>query len=180
MLLSLIQLLLLCASISVQANTPLPTFTDTDPLTGAMLECDFCPPGTYLRARCTSTHRSRCAPCPSGSFTELWNHIGKCFRCGSCGQNQVVKQPCLPNSDCRCECKPGYFYRQKYDMCIRHSVCPVGQGVLRNGRSAWGFAGVGGVLVIQRPELQVEPGQQRSEVIIKDCPQNTFYSLFLQ
>uniref|UniRef100_A0A3Q4BLY0 TNFR-Cys domain-containing protein n=1 Tax=Mola mola TaxID=94237 RepID=A0A3Q4BLY0_MOLML len=90
-------------------------------------------PGTYLRARCTSTRKSECAPCPSGSFTELWNHIGKCLRCGACGQNQAVKRACAPDSDCQCECKPGYFYRRKYDMCIRHSACPVGQGVLRNG-----------------------------------------------
>ncbi|KAM9340379.1 tumor necrosis factor receptor superfamily member 6B [Symphorus nematophorus] len=113
--------------------SPNPTFTDTDPITGKPLECESCPPGTYLRARCTETRRSECAPCPSGSFTELWNYIGKCLRCGVCGQNQVVKTPCTANSNCQCECKQGYFYKKTYEMCLRHSVCQTGQGVLTQG-----------------------------------------------
>lgn len=110
------------------------TFKDTDRMTGASLECDRCPPGTYLRARCTSTQKSQCAPCPSGSFTELWNYIGKCLRCDVCGQNQVVKRACTADSNCHCECKQGYYYKTEYDMCIGHSACPVGEGVLSNGR----------------------------------------------
>ncbi|XP_073319343.1 tumor necrosis factor receptor superfamily member 6B-like isoform X2 [Pagrus major] len=130
MLRSLLPVLLLTL---VYGAAPPPTFRDTDPITGAPLECDRCPPGTYLRARCTSTQRSKCAPCPSGSFTELWNYIGKCLRCGVCGQNQVEKTACNAESDCQCECKQGYYYKQKYDMCLPHSVCPAGQGVLTRG-----------------------------------------------
>lgn len=110
------------------------TFTDIDPMTGASLECDRCPPGAYLRARCTSTQKSQCAPCPSDSFTELWNYIGKCLRCDVCGQNQVVKRECTADSNCQCECEQGYYYKREYDMCVVHSACPVGQGVLSNGR----------------------------------------------
>ncbi|XP_036948186.1 tumor necrosis factor receptor superfamily member 6B-like isoform X2 [Acanthopagrus latus] len=109
------------------------TFADTDPITGAPLECERCPPGTYLRASCTSTQRSKCEPCPSGSFTELWNYIGKCLRCGVCGQNQVEKTSCSASSDCQCECKQGYYYKQKYDMCLPHSACQSGLGVLTTG-----------------------------------------------
>ncbi|XP_049457415.1 tumor necrosis factor receptor superfamily member 6B-like [Epinephelus fuscoguttatus] len=112
---------------------PLLTFTDKDPITGVSVECDRCPPGTYLRARCTTTQKSECSPCPTGSFTELWNYIGKCLRCGVCGQYQVVKTPCTAQSDCQCECKPGYYYKKKWDMCLRHSECPCGQGVLTKG-----------------------------------------------
>ncbi|XP_075938513.1 tumor necrosis factor receptor superfamily member 11B-like [Anarhichas minor] len=110
---------------------PLLTFRDTDPITGNSVECDRCAPGTYLRSSCTATHRSECAPCPSGSFTALWNYISKCLRCGVCGHNQVVKTPCSAYSDCRCECKQGYY--TKYDMCLRHRECPSGHEVLTRG-----------------------------------------------
>ncbi|XP_070777875.1 tumor necrosis factor receptor superfamily member 6B [Enoplosus armatus] len=109
------------------------TFKDKDPITGKPVECDRCPPGTYLSARCTSMLKSECSPCPPGSFTELWNYIGKCLRCGVCGQNQVVKTACSADSDCQCECKRGYYYKKKYDMCLRHSACPPGQEVLTPG-----------------------------------------------
>lgn len=114
------------------------TFKYTDPKTRAQLECDRCPPGTYLFARCTSTKKSVCAPCPQGSFTELWNYIGKCLRCGVCGQDQVVKTACTADSDCQCECKQGFYYKGLYEMCERHSRCPLGHGVLSNGRLGGG------------------------------------------
>ncbi|XP_076610949.1 tumor necrosis factor receptor superfamily member 6B [Chaetodon auriga] len=100
---------------------------------GVAPECDRCPPGTYLRARCTPTEKSDCAPCPAGSFTELWNYIGKCLRCGVCGQNQRVKTACTASSDSQCECQQGYYYKKKYDLCLPHSECPPGQEVLTLG-----------------------------------------------
>uniref|UniRef100_A0A3B3YZN1 TNFR-Cys domain-containing protein n=1 Tax=Poecilia mexicana TaxID=48701 RepID=A0A3B3YZN1_9TELE len=109
------------------------TYEVTDPITGKPLQCDRCPPGTFLRASCSSIKERECAPCPQGSFTELWNYIGRCLRCGVCGRNQVVKKECTAISDCQCECKPGYFYSQDYDMCVRHSECPSGQEVLTKG-----------------------------------------------
>ncbi|XP_007569094.1 tumor necrosis factor receptor superfamily member 6B-like isoform X2 [Poecilia formosa] len=129
------ELLILLSVRSWLANgvaSPL-TYEVTDRITGNPLLCDRCPPGTFLRARCSSTKKSDCAPCPQGSFTELWNYIGRCLRCAVCGRNQVVKKECTPISDCQCECKPGYFYSQDYDMCVRHSECPSGQGVLTKG-----------------------------------------------
>lgn len=132
------ELLILLSVRSCLANgvtSPL-TYKVTDPITGNPLQCDRCPPGTFLRARCSSIKKSECAPCPQGSFTELWNYIGRCLRCGDCGRNQVVKKECTANSDCQCECKQGYFYRQDYDMCVRHSECPSGQGVLAKGTAS--------------------------------------------
>lgn len=120
------------APVSGSASPPL-TFEDRDPITGNTVTCDRCPPGQYLRARCSVARKSDCAPCPDGSFTELWNHIGKCLRCGVCGQNQVVKTPCSADRDCQCQCKQGYYYKPQYDMCLRHSACPSGQGVLTTG-----------------------------------------------
>lgn len=135
MLLSLLQVLLPLLMISPRAASSPPTFTVTDPMTGAALVCDHCPPGTYMRVRCTSTRKSECAACPTGSFTELWNYIGKCLRCGVCDLNQVEKKACAADSDCQCECKQGFYYERKYDTCLPHSACPVGRGVLRQGES---------------------------------------------
>ncbi|KAG8004829.1 Tumor necrosis factor receptor superfamily member 6B [Nibea albiflora] len=126
-------LLSMRAALTDAVSAPRTTFTSRDPITGVSVECDSCPPGTYLRARCTSTLKSVCAPCPSGSFTELWNYIGKCLRCGVCGQHQVEKTACTADKDCQCECKQGYYYKEKYDMCLRHSECQYGEGVLTEG-----------------------------------------------
>lgn len=131
---SLLPVLLLavcCAQVDSVA-VPRMTFKDTDYTTGEEVECDSCPPGTYLLSSCTATRKSECAPCPPGSFTELWNHIGRCLRCAVCGYNQVMKSACSPNSDCRCECKQGYYH--KFDMCFRHSECPSGEGVQTRGK----------------------------------------------
>ncbi|XP_008286536.1 tumor necrosis factor receptor superfamily member 6B-like isoform X2 [Stegastes partitus] len=123
----------LLLSLSVSVASPPKTFDHQDPITGKPVTCDRCPPGTYLSARCSSTQRSQCAPCPSGSFTELWNHISKCLRCGVCGHNMIEKTACTANTDCQCECKPGYFFKEDYEMCVRHSECPAGQGVESKG-----------------------------------------------
>ncbi|XP_029299267.1 tumor necrosis factor receptor superfamily member 6B-like isoform X2 [Cottoperca gobio] len=109
------------------------TFTYTDPVSGSSVECDRCPPGTYLRARCTSTAKSVCVPCPSGSFTELWNSIAKCLRCGVCGHYEVVRTACSADSDLQCECNQGYYYKKSSGMCHRHRQCPSGQEVLTKG-----------------------------------------------
>ncbi|XP_045914148.1 tumor necrosis factor receptor superfamily member 6B-like isoform X2 [Micropterus dolomieu] len=135
MLLSLFPVVLLSVSAVLVDGvaSQLRTFRDTDRTTGMTVVCDKCPPGTFMKARCTSTHKSECAPCPQGSFTELWNYIGKCLRCGACGQNQVEKTACSAERDCQCECKKGYYYKKNYDMCFLHSECPPGQGVLTQG-----------------------------------------------
>ncbi|XP_022058148.1 tumor necrosis factor receptor superfamily member 6B-like [Acanthochromis polyacanthus] len=125
--------LVLLLSLVDSDASPAKTFELQDPVTGNPVICDRCPPGTYLRDRCSSTHKSQCAPCPPGSFTELWNHIGKCLRCGVCGYNMIEKTACTADSDCQCECKPGYYFKEEYDMCVRHSECPAGQGVASQG-----------------------------------------------
>ncbi|XP_069024903.1 tumor necrosis factor receptor superfamily member 6B isoform X2 [Embiotoca jacksoni] len=113
--------------------SPLLTFEDRDPITGASVQCDRCQPGTYLRASCSSTNRSDCAPCPRGSFTAHWNYISKCLRCGVCGNNEVETTGCSADTDCSCECKPGFYFRRDYDMCWRHRECASGSGVASEG-----------------------------------------------
>ncbi|XP_061597586.1 tumor necrosis factor receptor superfamily member 6B-like [Cololabis saira] len=133
---SLLQLCLL-ALLSLRAApaggaAPL-TYESSDPGTGERLLCAGCPPGTFLRAPCTARTPSECAPCPAGSFTELWNYMGRCLRCGVCGHQQVLKKACTADSDCQCECRQGFYYHPQHDMCVTHSECPTGQGVLSKG-----------------------------------------------
>ncbi|XP_035848954.1 tumor necrosis factor receptor superfamily member 6B-like [Sander lucioperca] len=132
---SLFTMALLSARVAlvIGVAAPLLTFRNTDQITGNSLECDRCPPGTFMRAPCTATQKTQCAPCPQGSFTELWNYIGKCLRCGVCGHNEVEKTACTANSNCQCQCKQGYYHKKNYDMCVRHSECPSGQEVLTKG-----------------------------------------------
>ncbi|XP_054461579.1 tumor necrosis factor receptor superfamily member 6B-like isoform X2 [Anoplopoma fimbria] len=133
MILLLLLLLSMLAAPLHGAAAPRPTFRDTDPTTGVSVRCDSCPPGSYLRSSCTATRKSECEPCPTGSFTELWNYIGKCLRCGVCDHNQVVRTQCTADSDCQCECRQGYYFKKDYGMCYSHSACPAGQEVLAKG-----------------------------------------------
>ncbi|XP_062265379.1 tumor necrosis factor receptor superfamily member 6B-like [Platichthys flesus] len=111
------------------------TFKQTDPVTGTQLVCEGCAPGTFLRARCTSTSRSECAPCPAGSYTEIWNYIRKCLRCSLCGHYEVTRTACTAHSNTKCACKEGFYFDKQTELCMPHSACPSGQGVLSKGTS---------------------------------------------
>ncbi|NP_001336125.1 osteoprotegerin a precursor [Oryzias latipes] len=128
----LLQLLLTSGTLGYSLDNPL-TYVRKDFVTGKPVTCDACQPGYYLRAHCTATQKSQCAPCPAGSFTAIWNYIDKCLRCSVCGLNEVVKKPCTASNDSQCACKDGYFFHPRYNMCTRHSECPSGQGVLTEG-----------------------------------------------
>lgn len=142
MILSFVPAVLLLV-FAARADSVSRTFEDKDPTSGLTVTCDRCSPGTYLRSPCSSTKKSECAPCPPGSFTEVWNHIGRCLRCGVCSNNQVVKTPCTSDRDCECQCKPGHYYNEEYEMCIQHSECPSGQGAVTKGRVSRNFRSSG-------------------------------------
>nr|XP_043874638.1 tumor necrosis factor receptor superfamily member 11B-like [Solea senegalensis] len=133
--LPLLTLALLAGLVSLtdSATAPLLTFRLNDPVSGRVLECDRCPPGTHLGAHCTPVRRSVCVQCPTGSFTERWNYIDRCLRCGVCAQNQVVRQECNATNNCQCECKQGFYYVTDMDMCLQHRDCPPGEGALTAG-----------------------------------------------
>lgn len=111
------------------------TFQNDDPETGTSVTCDRCAPGTYLLKPCTANQKSNCAQCPTGSFTELWNFIPKCLRCGNCGENEVVERECSPQHDCTCKCKDGYFMKKEYASCVKHTECALGYGAVTKGSS---------------------------------------------
>uniref|UniRef100_A0A3B4A860 TNFR-Cys domain-containing protein n=1 Tax=Periophthalmus magnuspinnatus TaxID=409849 RepID=A0A3B4A860_9GOBI len=110
-------------------------FRGVDPVSGAEVMCHQCPPGQFLRQRCTAAQQSVCEDCPPGSFTALWNHISRCLRCGVCGRNMEETRSCSRDRDCDCQCKHGYFYSQRAGMCVRWSECATGQGVTAPGET---------------------------------------------
>ncbi|KAK7898187.1 hypothetical protein WMY93_019040 [Mugilogobius chulae] len=106
---SLVLFLLLNLDLSSAFNSSLnhvdQTFSCVDPVSGAELTCRQCPPGKYLLSRCTSERQ----------------------------RNMVETSRCSAEKDCDCECKPGYYYKQRAGMCVRWSECTTGQGVVQKG-----------------------------------------------
>uniref|UniRef100_A0A3Q2WPJ4 TNFR-Cys domain-containing protein n=1 Tax=Haplochromis burtoni TaxID=8153 RepID=A0A3Q2WPJ4_HAPBU len=70
---------------------PVPTFDHRDPVTGEILKCRKCPPGTFMSAHCTATTPTQCQPCKNGHFTDLWNYL-TCGNAPSCIEDAAVQQ----------------------------------------------------------------------------------------
>ncbi|KAK2887797.1 hypothetical protein Q8A67_016025 [Cirrhinus molitorella] len=107
------------------------TYQRTDPVTGQQLLCNRCPPGTRLRAHCTRSRQTECAPCGAGLFTEFWNYIPDCLRCDACSDQQRVVRQCNGTVNTLCECEAGFYWDQHF--CRRHSVCKPGHGLKASG-----------------------------------------------
>ncbi|TRY56574.1 hypothetical protein DNTS_008403, partial [Danionella cerebrum] len=103
------------------------TYRRVDPESGAVLVCERCPPGTRLRAHCSESRRTECAPCEPGLFTEFWNYLPSCLMCDACVENQRQVFPCNGSRNSVCECEPGFHWDQFF--CKRHRKCEVGAGV---------------------------------------------------
>nr|XP_033497393.1 tumor necrosis factor receptor superfamily member 6B-like isoform X1 [Epinephelus lanceolatus] len=116
----------------VSAVQSVPTFEHEDPVTGRSLTCNQCPPGTYMAAYCTATTQTKCLPCKSHHFTEMWNYLPKCLYCYNfCSENQEVETECSATTNRVCRCKEGFYLIN--DFCMRHSECGVGHGVKTKG-----------------------------------------------
>ena len=108
-----------------------PTYERHDPFTDKTLRCDQCPPGTHMEAHCTATTPTKCMPCRSEHYTELWNYLPRCLYCSNiCTQNLEVETECSPKNNRVCRCKDGYWMD---DFCMRHSKCGPGHGVQIKG-----------------------------------------------
>ncbi|XP_078254591.1 tumor necrosis factor receptor superfamily member 11B-like [Rhinoraja longicauda] len=94
--------------------------------------CRRCPPGLYMKRRCTKSHDTICAPCTTNHYTQFWNYIHKCQYCNNfCQENQYVKSECNQFHNRVCECKDGYFW--KYEFCMKQKECPQGFRVAAPG-----------------------------------------------
>uniref|UniRef100_A0A3Q0RU39 TNFR-Cys domain-containing protein n=1 Tax=Amphilophus citrinellus TaxID=61819 RepID=A0A3Q0RU39_AMPCI len=93
---------------------PTPAHEDQDPITGETLKCSV---STHVSAHCTATAPTQRAPCRSGHFTSLWNHLS----CSSiCAGSQEVETGSSQTADGMCRCKDGFYWDE--DFCIRHTV----------------------------------------------------------
>ncbi|XP_056378624.1 tumor necrosis factor receptor superfamily member 11B [Hyla sarda] len=110
----------------------LPIYTHYDPYTRVELQCDQCPPGTFVRYDCTAEKRTECAPCPSNYFTNEWNSYKDCQYCSTiCKELQVSKQECSSTTNRICQCIDGFFL--DVEFCSPHKECPPGYGVVQQG-----------------------------------------------
>ncbi|XP_042346300.1 tumor necrosis factor receptor superfamily member 6B-like [Plectropomus leopardus] len=108
-----------------------PTFVHQD-AAGNTLICNKCQPGTYMVAYCTATTPTKCEPCKSQHFTELWNYLPKCLYCYNfCTENQEVETECSATTNRVCRCKEGFYMTG--DFCMRHAECGPGHGVKTKG-----------------------------------------------
>ncbi|XP_052000684.1 tumor necrosis factor receptor superfamily member 11B-like [Xyrauchen texanus] len=109
-----------------------PTYQHKDPGTGDMLTCTRCPPGTHMLSHCSPTQDTVCTRCPEDHFTQFWNYLPKCLYCSTfCVENQYVHEECSPTNNRVCVCQDGHYWYA--DFCIKHTECPSGYGVQKNG-----------------------------------------------
>uniref|UniRef100_UPI000D318716 tumor necrosis factor receptor superfamily member 6B-like n=1 Tax=Maylandia zebra TaxID=106582 RepID=UPI000D318716 len=111
------------------SGDPVPTLTPR-PVTGEILKCPKCPPGTFMSAHCTATTPTQ-SPCKNGHFTDLWNYLPRCLYCSNlCTGNLEVETECSPTTNRICRCKEVLLAD---DFCIRHTECGPGYGVQTKG-----------------------------------------------
>ncbi|NXH15579.1 TNF6B factor, partial [Bucco capensis] len=122
-------LLLLLAELSCSAQ---PTYPWKDAVSQEKLTCQQCPPGTFVSQHCTKDRQTVCEPCPELHYTQYWNYLERCRYCNViCGEQQLEVQRCNGTHNRACQCRQGFY--SELELCIRHSQCPPGYGVLRAG-----------------------------------------------
>ncbi|XP_052003484.1 tumor necrosis factor receptor superfamily member 11B-like [Xyrauchen texanus] len=129
----MLSLVVMMLALGIYASTAeVPTYQLEDPATGRILTCTRCPAGYHMRSHCTPTQDTVCSRCPEHHFTQFWNYLPKCLYCSTfCVENQYVKKECSPTNNRVCECQEGYYWQA--DFCIKHTECPSGYGVQKNG-----------------------------------------------
>ncbi|XP_075070094.1 tumor necrosis factor receptor superfamily member 11B [Mixophyes fleayi] len=125
-----------------------PKYVYYDRNTFSSLQCDQCPPGTFVKQDCTAERSTECAPCPYRHYADQWNSDRDCQFCSAvCKELQVVKQECNSTNNRLCVCIDGFFL--DVEFCLSHGECPPGSGV-------------------------VQPGTPDSNTVCGECPKGTF------
>ncbi|XP_044535822.1 tumor necrosis factor receptor superfamily member 3 [Gracilinanus agilis] len=93
--------------------------------------CSRCPPGTHVHEFCDGQRNTTCAPCPSRTYNEFWNHISVCQMCRPCdkvlGFEEVT--PCNASRKTQCRCRQGMYCPNggtDCEHCEPLSSCPPG------------------------------------------------------
>lgn len=107
---------------------------------GNGIYCNKCHPGTYVNKNCTSKDPTPdCQPCELGKqFQPDWTPATTCAPCSTCDSDtrKEIKENCTTTADIVCQCKAGYYRRSETEekfVCIEHTKCEEGQGLLRQG-----------------------------------------------
>ncbi|XP_033623512.1 tumor necrosis factor receptor superfamily member 1B isoform X1 [Fukomys damarensis] len=103
--------------------------------------CSLCQPGQHMKALCTKTSDTVCAPCEDNTYTQLWNWLYTCLSCRSpCSSDQVEIQACTPQQNRICTCRPGQFCilgsPDSCRQCIPLRKCPPGFGMVKPGTAS--------------------------------------------
>ncbi|KAL2103258.1 hypothetical protein ACEWY4_000126 [Coilia grayii] len=103
-----------------------------DAQTGEAITCGQCPPGTFVGSHCTKQRPTECLPCAQSHYTEFYNYVEECLMCNyPCTEVQEEVHGCNATHNRVCRCKEGYY--SMFDFCLRHTVCPAGEGVKTAG-----------------------------------------------
>ncbi|XP_060540532.1 tumor necrosis factor receptor superfamily member 6B [Pantherophis guttatus] len=123
---------LLWSSLTLEYSASLPKFEWIDPQTHEKLLCHKCPPGMSIVKPCTRDDFTECLTCDYGKYIPYWNTLDRCMYCNfPCGTLEVEVAPCMLTQNRVCECKPGYHAEKL--LCIKHTKCPPGSGVVQHG-----------------------------------------------
>ncbi|XP_042199419.1 tumor necrosis factor receptor superfamily member 14-like [Callorhinchus milii] len=101
--------------------------------------CPMCPVGSRVSKHCTAMTNTGCRVCTQGEYIDHPNGLEKCLKCDSCdsGLGLLDAQQCTSLQNTICHCKEGYFCVEKKgsgcEMCRKHSLGPVGEGVKKKG-----------------------------------------------
>ncbi|OCT74980.1 hypothetical protein XELAEV_18033969mg [Xenopus laevis] len=141
--------LLVLLHISLAKGNSVPQkYSHYDPRTSMYLQCDHCPPGTYVKQDCSTEKNTECAPCPSHHYNDRWNSNTECQFCNVvCKELQYVKQQCNSTHNRLYECAAGFYL--DLEFCVPHKKCHPGYGVAQEGT----------------PE---------SDTVCRPCPEGTF------
>ncbi|XP_075032724.1 tumor necrosis factor receptor superfamily member 6B [Mixophyes fleayi] len=115
-----------------EATSSAPTYQWTDHETGIMVQCQQCPPGTFVAKHCTYKSKTECQPCPDQHYTQYWNYLDKCRFCNIiCQDREEMKHECNATHNRVCECQPGY--QRGSHFCVKVRECGQSSGLSNNG-----------------------------------------------
>ncbi|KAL2103400.1 hypothetical protein ACEWY4_000268 [Coilia grayii] len=104
--------------------------------------CPMCNPGYYVYRHCTEYSSTRCAPCPSSTYTDTHSGLEACRRCTACNSSAGlrVKRECSSTSDTLCEPLEGHYCTDPIqDGCrgaVEHTKCKPGQFIKQQGTAS--------------------------------------------
>ncbi|XP_064162261.1 tumor necrosis factor receptor superfamily member 3-like isoform X1 [Anguilla rostrata] len=100
--------------------------------------CDFCPPGHFVKKQCSKTHKTTCAPCSSGTYSQVTDNLDSCKKCTTC--QQVTLRECSTTLDANCSCNEGFLCDSlKCGSCQEKEICPRGHELIKTGTYLYSF-----------------------------------------